>query len=99
MADKNDGRMGNLPVNINSVIPDPKPDAQTITQLVKHGGKVDGYRLSNGKTVTKEEGVELAKAGEIRGVAVATRNGSEYLRSLPDGSEDNNLGNLPSVSQ
>lgn len=23
---------------------------------------------------------------------------SEYLKSLPDGSEDNNLGNLPSVS-
>ena len=99
MADKHDGRMGNLPANINTGIPDPKPDAQTITQLVKHGGKVDGYRLSNGKTITKEEGVELAKAGEIRGVAVATRNGREYLRSLPDGSENNNLGNLPSISQ
>ena len=69
MADKHDGRMGNLPANINSVIPDPKPDAQTITQLVKHGGKVDGYRLSNGKTITKEEGVELAKAGEMGGKA------------------------------
>ena len=39
----------------------------------------------------------LAKAGGIRGVAVAVRNGSEYLRSLPDGSESDNLSNLPAI--
>ena len=38
----------------------------------------------------------LAKQGGIRGVAIASRNGSEYLRSLPDGDESNNLGDLPS---
>lgn len=88
-----------LPSNINLVTPRAKPGAPHITQLVKHGGKIDGYVLSNGKTLTKEEGVVLAKAGEIAGVAVATRNGTEYLRSLPDGSENNNLSNLPSISQ
>ena len=31
-------------------------------------------------------------------VAIASRNGSEYLRSLPDGDESNNLGDLPSTS-
>ena len=41
--------------------------------------------------------VALAKEGGIRGVAVAVRNGSEYLRSLPDGKEQNNLGSLPST--
>lgn len=89
----------NLPMNINAVTPTPKPDAQSITQLVKHSGRIEGYQLSSGQVISKEQGVELAKAGAIRGVAVATRNGSEYLRSLPDGEESNNLGNLPSISQ
>ena len=40
----------------------------------------------------------MAKAGEIKGVGVAHRKDSEYLKSLPDGSEGNNLGNLPSIS-
>lgn len=99
MSDQNDGRVGNLPSNINLVNPTPKPDARHITELVKRGGHVEGYRLSDGQVVSKEQGVSLAKGGDIRGVAVAVRNGSEYLRSLPDGSESNNLGNLPSISQ
>jgi len=41
----------------------------------------------------------MAKAGEIQGVGVAHRKDNEYLKSLPDGSENNNLGNLPSVSE
>ena len=48
---------------------------------------------------SKREGVALAKQGGIRGVAIASRNGSEYLRSLPDGTASNNLGDLPSSSQ
>ena len=31
----------------------------------------------------------MAKMGEIAGVAVATNKGNEYLRSLPDESENN----------
>ena len=49
--------------------------------------------------MSKEEGVELAKQGGIQGVGVAVRNGTEYLKSLPDESEGNNLDNLPSVTQ
>ena len=41
----------------------------------------------------------MAKNGEIKGVGIAHRNDSEYLKSLPDGDEGNNLSNLPSVSQ
>ena len=33
----------------------------------------------------------MAKMGEIAGVAVATNKGNEYLRSLPDENENNNL--------
>ena len=34
----------------------------------------------------------------LKCVAVATRKGNEYLRSLPDENENNNLGNLPSIT-
>lgn len=80
-------------------VPDAKSDAKEIVGLVKSGGRVTGYQLSNGVSVSKEEGVSMAKAGEIKGVGVAHRKDSEYLKSLPDNSENNNLGNLPSVSE
>ena len=79
-------------------IPTPNANAASITALVKDGGKVVGYQLSNGQTVSKENGVALAKQGGISGVGVAEKYGSEYLKSIPDGSEGNNLGSLPSVS-
>ena len=80
-------------------VPTPKADAKEIVGLVKSGGKITGYQLSDGATVSKEEGVSMAKAGEIQGVGVAHRKDSEYLKSLPDGEENNNLGNLPSVTE
>lgn len=80
-------------------VPTPKADAKEIVGLVKSRGKITGYQLSDGETVSKEEGVAMAKAGEIQGVGVAHRKDSEYLKSLPDQMEGNNLGNLPSVSE
>lgn len=79
-------------------VPTPKADAKEIVGLVKSGGRITGYQLSNGSTVSKDEGVAMAKAGDIKGVGVAHRKDTEYLKSLPDGTEDNNLGNLPSVT-
>ncbi|MBE5886590.1 MAG: DUF3892 domain-containing protein [Lachnospiraceae bacterium] len=79
-------------------VPTPKADAKEIIGLVKSGGRITGYRLSDGATVSKEKGVAMAKAGDIKGVGVAHRKDSEYLKSLPDGTEENNLGNLPSVT-
>lgn len=79
-------------------VPAPKADAKEIIGLVKSSGRITGYRLSDGATVSKEEGVAMAKAGDIKGVGVAHRKDTEYLKSLPDSKEDNNLGNLPSVS-
>lgn len=78
-------------------VPQPKSDAKEITGLLKTGGKITGYQLSDGATISKEEGVAMAKAGEIRGVGVAHRKDTEYLKALPDGSENNNLGSLPTV--
>lgn len=79
-------------------IPRVNNDAKEIVGLVKSGGKITGYRLSDGNTVSKEEGVTMAKSGEIRGVGIAHRKDSEYLKSLPDGTEGNNLSSLPTVS-
>ena len=40
----------------------------------------------------------MAKQGQIAGVGITHRGDTEYLKSNPDGTENNNLGNLPSVS-
>ena len=90
-------RIGNLPANINIMNPVPNKDAKRIEKLIRTGGKISGYQLSDGTVLSKAEGVALAKQGGIRGVAIASRNGNEYLRSLPDGSASNNLGDLPST--
>ena len=87
-----------LPMMALQDIPKPNADAKEITALVKEDGRITGYQLSDGRVLNKEDGVQLAKQGGIRGVGVATRNGNEYLKSLPDEDEGNNLGNLPTVS-
>lgn len=78
-------------------IPTPSSDAKTITALVKKGNRITGYQLSDDRIVDKEEGVALAKAGEIAGVGIAHRKDTEYLKSIPDGTDDNNLSHLPTV--
>ncbi len=80
-------------------IPTPGDDAAKIIAVVKQGGRIMGYKLSDGRVVDKTEGVGLARQGAIRGVGIAARNGNEYLKSLPDGTEGNNLGSLPSLKR
>lgn len=87
-----------LPMQALDEIPTPKADAKQIVALVKESGKVTGYQLSDGQTISREKGVEMARQGDIKDVGVATNKGTEYLKSLPDGDENNNLGNLPSIS-
>lgn len=79
-------------------IPVAKTDAKEIVGLIKEGGKITGYKLSDQKNVSKNEAVYMAKNGEIKGVGIAHRGDTEYLKSIPDGSENNNLGNLPAYS-
>lgn len=89
--------LNTLANSANKLVPTPQQDAKSIDALVKKGGRVIGYHLADGTTVTREEGVSLAKQGQIRGVAVAENKGTEYLRTLPDGEENNNLSSLPTV--
>ena len=79
-------------------IPTAKSDAKHIVALVKSGGRVTGYKLSDQSIVSKEQAVSMAKQGEISGVGIAHRKDNEYLKSIPDGSENNNLTCLPSIS-
>ena len=87
-----------LPLKAFKEIPEVSADAKEITALVKESGKITGYQLSDGSIVDKEQGLQLAKQGQIAGVGIATNKGTEYLKSLPDAAEGNNLGNLPSIS-
>lgn len=99
MQTENSKELGSaLAMNALDSIPNPNANAKSIVALVKESGRVTGYQLSDGNTVSKEEGVELAKSGEIQGVGIAHRDGKEYLKSIPDGTESNNLSQLPSVS-
>ena len=86
-----------LPMNALQEIPVPSSDAKTIVGLKKDGGRVVGYKLSDGQVIDKDAAVSLAKNGGIAGVGIASRDGSEYLKSLPDDTEDNNLSHLPTV--
>lgn len=74
------------------------PNAKRIVGLVKEGGRITGYQLSDETFVSKPQAVSMAKQGQIAGVGVAHRGDTEYPKSIPNGSKNDNLGNLPSVS-
>lgn len=87
-----------LAQNTLDQIPTPSPDAKSITALVKESGKVTGYQLSDNTVLDKSHAVALARQGGIKNVGVAHRGDTEYLKTLPDGDDSNNLSNLSSVS-
>ena len=72
-------------------IPQAAANARRITGLVKEGGNVTGYRLSDNSIVAKQQAVSMAKQGRITGVGIAHRGETEYLKSIPD------LSSLPTV--
>ena len=79
-------------------VPQANSNAKQIVCLVKKGGRITGYQLSDNSIVEKQPAVNMAKQGQIAGVGIAHRGDTKYLKSIPDGNENNNLGNLPSVS-
>ena len=93
------GNLSPLPLNTLKDIPEPAPNAKEIVGLVKESGRISGYKLNDGQILEKQAAVNLAREGGIYGVGIAHRNGNEYLKSLPDSTENNNLGNLPAVSK
>lgn len=88
----------NLPINTLSEIPTPNSNAQQIVGVTKSKGKISGYKLSSGNIISKDEGISLARQGGIKGVGISSRKGNEYLKSIPDGNDNNNLSNLPTIT-
>lgn len=88
----------NLVKNTLDQIPRANSNAKHIVGLVKEGGRITGYQLSDNSIVEKQQAVNMAKQGQIAGVGISHRGDTEYLKSIPNGSENNNLGNLPSIS-
>ncbi|MDR0804858.1 MAG: DUF3892 domain-containing protein [Oscillospiraceae bacterium] len=84
-------------MNAFSEIPTPAANAKAISAVQKKSGKVTGYQLSDGTLIDKPSAVNLARQGGITGVGIAKRSGTEYLKSLPDTTENNNLNALPIV--
>ena len=80
-------------------IPQANSNAKRIVGLVKEGGRITGYQLSDHSIVEKQQAVEMAKQGRIAGVGIAHRGDTEYLKAIPNGHGNDNLGNLPSVSR
>lgn len=89
----------NFARNTLDQIPHALPDAKRIVGLVKRRGKVTGYKLSDDSVVSKTDAIQMAKQGKIRGVGIAHRKNTEYLKAVPNGTENDNLSNLPSITQ
>lgn len=61
-----------------------------------HDGDITDIMLENGNIYSIDEAIMMAKDDLIEGVNVGrARNGREYLRSNPNGSDSDNLDNIP----
>ena len=65
-------------------IPQTNSNPKRIVGLVKEGGRITGYQLSDNSIVEKQQAVNMAKPGRISGVGIAHRGDTEYLKSIPD---------------
>lgn len=83
---------------VNKVVSEGGVNAQAITKRIKKDSEVVGYELENGEHITVKQAIEMAKSNQLQHVGVSiSKDGSEYIRSLADGDESNNLGNLPCI--
>lgn len=89
--------MNNNIKNTLDDIPSPDKNAKSITGLIKDGSEITGYQLSDSTIISKQDAVNMARRGKIKGVAIAHNGNTEYLKAVPNDSENDNLGNLPTV--
>ena len=54
-------------------IPQAQANAKRIVGLVKEGGRITGYQLSDNSFVEKQRAVSMAKQGQIAGVGISVR--------------------------
>ena len=65
-------------------------NAKKIVGLVKEGGRITGYQLSDNSIVRKQQAVDMPKQGQIAGIGIAHPGDAEYLKSIPDDIANNN---------
>ena len=53
------------------------------------------YKLSDGRTITREEGVRMQKDGYLPDYNVVTIEGVQYLRDNPDTRKEDNIDEQP----
>lgn len=72
-------------------------DTAKITKVKKNAeGSITDIMLDNGNVFSISEAIMMAKDGLIEGVNVGrAKDGREFLRSDPNGTENDNLDNLP----
>lgn len=72
-------------------------DKSKIVKVKKNSqGDITDVMTENGNVYSIDEAVMMAKDGALEGVNVGrAKNGREYLRSNPNGNENDNLDNLP----
>lgn len=73
-------------------------DKHKIIKVKKNGdGDITDVQLENGEVHRIKEAIAMVKNDQISGVNVGTaKNGREFLRSNPNGNQEDNLDNLPS---
>lgn len=76
-------------------------NGHTICKLVKNlEGEIVGYELENQEKISREQAITLARQGAINGVSVSvSKQGKEYLESLPSDDKTFNLETLPILEE
>lgn len=59
-------------------------------------GDITAVKTNSGRELNYDQALAEAKSGALEHINTFHRYGREYLRSDPDGIEQNNLDNLPS---
>ena len=55
------------------------------------------YKLSDGRIVTRQEGVAMCRRGELPGYNIITVDGVDYLRDNPDTRVSDNIDSQPLI--
>ncbi|GAA0124603.1 DUF3892 domain-containing protein [Clostridium sp. ATCC 25772] len=74
-----------------------KNENLTIQKVRKNSeGDITDVMLSNGEAYPVKEAIDMTKNGMINGVNVGkAKNGREFIKSNPNGTEEDNLSNKP----
>lgn len=72
-------------------------DKSKILKVKKNGqGDITDVMLENGSVHSIEEAITMTRNGDIDGVNIGkAKNGREFLRSNPNGDENDNLDSKP----